>query len=487
LSITAPFITVGNSGFGDAREFLATPEFFQNSGFTGFSLTGRDGVIVRSNTNVDVVAKNYLLNRDYSLKATGTKVHDFATTAVLPVDKRSSTSLALSSKSSPLIDASQAFAASGILRGSVVVEAGASLKVNANGVRKDADGKSTPPSIALSAWDNQLYVDGTLQAPGGNIALTMNGDVSAAADNGYNAAQTIWLGANAKLLAAGYTQTTPTANGLRAGNVYDGGNISIDAKKGYVVAEAGSVIDVSGTSAVFDVKNINRYVPTTVVSNGGDVSISAREGMLLDSTFKATAPGALAGSLELRLTRGGLRPFLQSSPYPGSAKDDANGNPGNAPDQLWYIDVSQAGSFVPASLNVGDSIQPAAGGLAKISANSIMNAGFSDVALKSEHGVRFTGDVDLKASRSISFSAKVIEATADSQVKLTAPNVVMSNVEEANEFNAATPVAGTANLVVNTNLLDLKGQLALSGFATSSLNSTGDVRLTGYSGAIVPG
>lgn len=494
LSITAPFITVGNSGFGDAREFLATPDFFQNSGFTGFNLTGRDGVIVRSNTNVDVVAKNYLLNRDYSLKATGTNVHDFATTALLPADKRSSTSLALSSKSSPLIDASQAYAASGVSRGSVVVETGASLKVNANGVRKDADGKSALPSIALSAWDNQLYVDGTLQAPGGDIALTMNGDPTAAADNGYNAAQAIWLGANAKLLAAGYTQTTPTNNGLRAGNVYDGGNVSIDAKKGYVVAKAGSVIDVAGTSAVFDVKNVNRYTPTTVASNGGDVSISAREGMLLDSTFKATAPGALAGSLELRLTRGASHTLgLQSSPYPGSLEDPANGNPGNAPDQLWYVDVSQAGSFVPTNLNAGDSIQPVAGGLAKIAANNIMNAGFSDVALKSEHGVRFTGDVDLKASRSITFNAKVIEATADSQVKLTASNVVMSNVDETKalrptgEYIAATPVAGTANLVVNTNLLDLKGQLALSGFATSSLNSTGDVRLTGYSGAIVPG
>jgi filamentous hemagglutinin family protein len=487
LSITAPFITVGNTGFGDAREFLATPEFFQNSGFTNFNLTGRDGVLVRSNTQVDVIAKNYLLNRNFGLIASGAHVHDFATTTVLPDYMRTSTSLALSTKSADPVLPSQAFAASGVSRGSIV-ETGASLKVDANGVRTDADGKKPPPSIALSAWDNQLYVDGTLQAPGGDISLTMNGDPTATNDPGYNAAQAIWLGANAKLLAAGYTRTTPTGNGLRAGTVYDGGNITLDAKKGYVVAETGSVVDVSGTSAVFDVKNINRYTPTKVAGNGGDVSVSAREGMLLDSTFNAASPGGLGGGLELRLTRGGSRNIgLLSAIYPGTAPSADNGNTGNAPDQLWYVDLSQSGTFVPASLNVGDSIQPAAGGLAKISADKIMSGGFSDVALKSEYGVKFTGDVDLKASRSLSMNAKVVEATDGSTVKLTAPNVVIANDIETkplrpnNEYQAATPVAGTANLIVNAGLLDLKGKFALSRFATTALNSTGDIRMAGVS------
>lgn len=488
LSITAPFITIGNSRIGDAREFLATPDLFQNSGFASFNLTGRDGVLVRSNTQVDVVAKNYLLNRNFTQIGSGAHVHDFATATVLPDYMRSSTSLALATKSSGNNLISQGFATSGVSRGSIVVETGASLKVDANGLRTDVDGNKSPPSISLSAWDNQIFIDGTLQAPAGDISLTMNGDPTSTNDPGYNEAQAIWLGKNAKLLAAGYTRNTPTGTTLRAGEVYDGGNITLDAKKGYVVAETGSVMDVSGTSSVFDVKNINRYTPTKVASNGGDISISAREGMLLDSTFKAASPAALGGSLELRLTRGGSRNIgLPSAIYPGTAANADNGFTGNAPDQLWYVDLSQSGTFVPANLQAGDSIQPAAGGLAKISADGIMHGGFSDVALKSEHGVKFTGDVDLAVARNLSFNAKVIEAASGTQVKLTAPNVIIANDVEANalrpsnEYQAPTPVAGTANLLVNAGLVDLKGNFALSGFASTTFNSVGDIRMTGVS------
>lgn len=488
LSITAPFITVGNTGLGDPREFLATPDLFQNSGFASFNLTGRDGVLVRSNTNVDVIAKNYFLNRGYELKASGGHVHDLSMVTVLPDYMRSSTSLALSTQSTNVDLPSDAFAASGVSRGSIVVETGASIKVDANGMRTNSDGEKLPPSIALSAWDNQLYVDGTLQALGGDISLTMNGDPTANSDPGYNAAQAIWLGENAKLVASGYTRTLPSGSLLREGVVYDGGHITLDAKKGYVVAEAGSIMDVSGTSAVFDVKNLNRYTPTKVASNGGDISLSAREGMLIDSTLSASSPGGLGGSLDISLTRGGSRTIgLISAIYPGTAPSIDNGFTGNLPDQLWYVDLSQNGTFVSNTLSVGDSVQQSAAGLAKISADNMMNAGFSDVALKSEHGVRFTGDVDLAVSRSLSLNARVIEATDGATVKLSAPNVVIANDVEIkplrpnSEYQATTPVAGTANLTVNANLLDLKGNFSLSRFATTTLNSTGDIRMTGVS------
>lgn len=491
LSITAPFVTIGKNaigGVGAEREYLVTPDFFQNNGFASFNLTGRDGVLVRGDTQVDVIAKNYFLDRDYVLKATGGHVNDFATTVTLPAHMRSSTSIALSSLATDVTQPATAFVPSGVARGSVVVETGAKIKVDANGVRTDAEGKTSPPSIALSAWSNQLYVDGTLEAPGGNISLTMLGDPSSTEDPGYNDSQAIWLGANAKLLAAGYTRLTPTANGLRAGNVYDGGSIALDAKKGYVIAESGSVLDVSGTSAILDVKNINRITPTRITSNGGDISISAREGMLLDSTLKASSPGGLGGSFELLFTRGGTRNLgLLSADYPGTIPNVDVGNPGRLPDQLWYVDLSQSGTFVPNTLNAGDIIETSAAGLAKVSADKIASAGFSDVALKSEHGVRFSGDVDLEASRSLSINAKVVEGTNDSTVNLTAPNVVIANdvdirpLRPNNEFQAATPIAGSANLIVNAGLLDLKGQFALSGFSTTTFNSADDIRMTGVS------
>lgn len=488
LSITAPFVTIGNAGFGDAREFLATPEFFQNSGFTGFSLTGRDGVLVKSNTNVNVVAKNYQLNSNYRLQKTGARVHDFAMPTLLPAFNRDSTSLILATQSALGSDVSEAFLASGVSRGSIVVETNASIKVDANGTRTDAAGKHVVPNIELSAWDNQIVVDGTLQALGGDIKLTMNGTPSANEDNGYNAAQAIWLGENAKLDVSGHAVLTPNNVNQRVGEVYDGGHVTIDAKKGFVVAKAGSEINVSGSSAILDVRNTNSITPTKVASNGGVISVTAREGMLLDSTFNATSPGALAGSLEVRLTRGittGLG--LVSSPYPGSVADSSTGNPGNVPDQKWYIDVAQSGTFIPSNLSVGDNVQSAASGVAKVSSDRITAGGFSDVALKSEYGVRFNGDVDLAASRSLSFNAKVIEASADSIVTLTAPNVVIANEQETislrpnAEYTAPAPVAGNAKLTVNASLADLRGSFALSGFDKTVINSLGDIRLTGIS------
>ncbi|MBX9676922.1 MAG: filamentous hemagglutinin family protein [Methylotenera sp.] len=486
LSITAPFITIGNSGFGDAREFLATPEFFQDSGFASFNLTGRDGVIVRSNTDVSVVAKNYQLDRNFQLQRTGARVNDFATPTLLPTFNRASTTLTLATQSALMASVSEPFLASGVSRGSIVVETNANIKVDSNGARETVTGGTVVPSISLSAWDNQIVVDGTLQALGGDISLVMNGSPSAIDDNGYNAAQAIWLGENAVLNASGHTVLMPNNVNQRIGTVYDGGHVNIEANKGFVVAKAGSEINVSGTATVLDVKNVSRITPTRIASNGGEVSVSAREGILLDSTFNASSPGGLAGSLDVRLTRGGTTSLgLITSPYPGTLPSDIN--VGNAPDQLWYVDVAQSGTFVPDTLNVGDAVQPAASGVAKISADRITEGGFSDVALKSEYGVRFSGDVNLTTSRSISLNARVIEATADSSVTLTAPNVVLANEFEAeairpnSEYTATTPVAGNAKFTVNANLADLRGSFTLSGFSNTAINSQGDIRLTGIS------
>jgi filamentous hemagglutinin len=466
LTISANNLTIGDTAIGKPNEALFTPEFFQTGGFTSYQLNGGNDVVVRANTNVEVLAKNFVLDPGFHLQATGASLYDFASTPFLPNYLRSSTSLALSSN-----------------LGKLTVETGATLKVDANGLRNDLTGRKIAPTIALTSLNNQLYVDGTLHAQGGDISLTMDGIPGGPQDSGYSASQAIWLGSSAKLLAGGYTQTIPNRDGLRQGAVYDGGSIHLDAKKGYIVAETGSSLEVSGTSAVLDIANLNQFTPTKINSNGGDITLSAREGMLLDATYLASSPGGLEGSLAVQLTRNGTIPNANPvGAYPGTQPDEAAALPeGFLPNQLWYLNISQAGTFVPNSLNVGDTIDPLASGVAKITANNIKNAGFADVSLLSEHGVRFVGDVDLSSTRSLNLNARVIEATADAQIKLSAPKVVLSNQQTTNILTAATPVEGTANLNVNANLLSLVGQFALSGFGTSNLTSLGDIRLTGLS------
>ncbi len=496
LDITAPFVTIGNSGFGDARELWLTQAFFQEGGFASYSLTGRDGVLVRNGTQVNVTAKNYQLNNNYMLAGTGSHVADIAKTTLLPDYLRSSTSLSLASLNVDPNLASSAFAASGIGRGSVVVETGALLQVDSHGNRTDSNGNKIAPKIEISGSDNLTYIDGTIRADGGTIAINMKGDPSGSSDNDFDPAQAIWLGSHAKLLAAGYSQLIPNSTGLRAGNVYDGGSVSLTAKKGYIVAESGSLIDVSGSGATLDILTPSGYKATTIASNGGVINMTAREGMLLDSTYKASSPGALGGTLNVNLGRGatstvGLASSGQEAHYPGYDLQFDH----YLPNQQWVLDITQnAGSGFSHGLQAGSSVESLAGGVARVSADSINSGGFSKAVLKSEDVIKFDGDVALNLPSSLRLDAPMIEAANGSTVTLTAPNVMLSNaqlsstdtpVRTATDYIAPTPIIGTAKFNVNAQLIDLRGKLALSGFDEEHLNSAGDIRLTGFSNSNV--
>ena len=140
-------------------------------------------------------------------------------------------------------------------------------------------------------------------------------------------------------------------------------------------------------------------------------------------------------------------------------------------------------------------MQAAASGVAKLSADRIAAGGFSELALESEYGVRFNGNVNLVASRSIDLNARIIEATPNAVVTVSAPNVMIGNttsdfvdvagetnaIRPNSEFVAPTAVAGTSQFTVNADLAQLNGSFALSGFANSSINSRGDIRLNGIS------
>ncbi len=114
------------------------------------------------------------------------------------------------------------------------------------------------------------------------------------------------IGKTAQLLAPGYAAVyTNNAKGYRTGEVLDGGNITIQAGKGSMVAQSGSVIDVSGTSAVVDIIHTRGVTPTTVAGSAGSIDIEARENIVLNGTLAgAAAPvsGAAGGSLTVGLT-----------------------------------------------------------------------------------------------------------------------------------------------------------------------------------------
>ena len=109
--------------------------------------------------------------------------------------------------------------------------------------------------------------------------------------------QAIWLGAQSRLLAAGAVQLQSDAQALRRGEVLTGGQINIDTQRGYIVAEKGAVMDVSGTQAYLDLPVGDegaRWESTPVASSAGAINLTAAEGMLLDAALLGKAGNGAA-------------------------------------------------------------------------------------------------------------------------------------------------------------------------------------------------
>src|SRR5262249_54481951 len=113
-------------------------------------------------------------------------------------------------------------------------------------------------AIALKS-SSKLYVDGEISAPAGSIGLTLDRAGISINETSRFAqpltpftqlapVQAIWLGSHSRLLARGDVELQPNASGLRLGTVHDAGAVSIKASSGYLVTEAGSLIDVSAAS-----------------------------------------------------------------------------------------------------------------------------------------------------------------------------------------------------------------------------------------------
>src|SRR5262249_14411264 len=152
-------------------------------------------------------------------------------------------------------------------------------------------------------------------APGGSITLDAqsNTDFNGFAQAGQPAvtsispSKSVWLGSDAVLDVAGIALTDPLAGlanveGLYttpvSGRVWEGGSVAFASDPGAVVMQAGSVIDVSGPSAVFDLPQVTTqhlggvvYVPQQVAGNAGSITLAASDGLYADSTIKAQ-PGA---------------------------------------------------------------------------------------------------------------------------------------------------------------------------------------------------
>ncbi|MES5482093.1 filamentous hemagglutinin family protein [Bradyrhizobium sp. INPA03-11B] len=482
-----------------------SPGFFAGGGFSQHALYSYQNLTVVAGTDLELHGVNLIPNPQAVSAPTGSDVASVATVRTL-------SSYQLPAPVNLVLSAIDAF------NGNLNVQRG--VVINAD------------PQAAISLHArSQLTVDGTINAPAGTINLDLTGvpgpwvPIGSVAGtppyNGpfYAATQTLWIGADARLLASGLVTSTLDPLGRPVNTVLGGGQVNINQDTqpslyypyaaaqpygeqplGVVVAQAGAIIDVSGASGtILQVAGRSGATQSPVATPGGSVAIRASLGLLLDATMKAQAGGAgvAAGSLTIDQMAGtyvadssGASQFVQP---------------------IFQTIVSQAAPLMSAGLSPGQAIPGNLLGKLFIGADQISGGGFASASLGAVDALVFDGSVNLVLPRSLTINATNISAKPGASVRLSAPYVdIGGGQRNVNEYTSASyvalgsygavPMAGTAHLEVDANLIDIEGTLrsgarysyvtsftdfstpvqqavSLPGFANISFNSLGDIRL----------
>ncbi|RYD24259.1 MAG: filamentous hemagglutinin N-terminal domain-containing protein [Verrucomicrobiaceae bacterium] len=463
IRITGTALQIGGTT-SDPRVTLVDPEAFAESGFGTISLTGigtQDGsspaVFIHKDADVNPHVSGWLgeiNSRDQFVLTRVTREETVRT----PLDL-SISALGATYNNVPIII------------GEVVSEAGSTITTDAGG--------------SINIKGQSVSLAGSLISPGGKITVT--GDNSyPMVGNAVSPRTTVHLASTAVLSTAGKRVLVSDAFGRRTGSVIAGGTISIS---GNILADKGSLLDVSGASGVLDLPSVDSsgsfsgksYVPTTVESNGGAINLTGAQMLLVGSTLKGNAGGGSATGGELSLSS---NRFYQEGEFYTTA--DTN------------LIVSRNGpDFV--SSGVGEIVRDASGnplaGLGYFATSSLDSSGFGSLTLGGN--VEFKGRVTLDlANRLIVSSGGVIRAT--DTVRLTAGQVVIgqpfrtpSQQEQTRRFISGlyggsgsaiyqlAPEFGTGDLRINAGLVDI-GDVALQGIGNTTINATsGDVRGNG--------
>jgi filamentous hemagglutinin family protein len=426
LSINAGGIDIGGT---TSNSLNLGADFFSTGGFSSYTLisTG-DSLSVAADTAVTAKSQTLILDNSALQMASGTDVYSFSSIGYLPDWLRNPVSITLKQV--------------GKGTGSLTVGLGADIKVD--------------PGAAINLTsDSQLTILGTLDAPAGTINLTLNSPLTS-----YNNAS-ILLGSGSELLASGAVIMTPNAQGLSLGQVLSGGTINLNSNM-FVVTQQGSVMDVSGAAANLDLPQLQSgmvvYRSSPVAGNAGSISITATEGALLGGSMRAgVLSGSTAAAGSFSLTLAGVIQSQRSS-YTGFPQTP-----------LWQIMVGPSGSFgtaVPVD------------GMAYVDPSALQSAGFDTVTLASGYGsIQLADKVALDTRQSVTLNAPVIDLAGSASI--TSDYVQLANTNTAQNQVVTQPSSGTGSLSVKANLVDITGDVSISGINQLSITSSGDIRLNG--------
>ncbi|RVU45101.1 filamentous haemagglutinin family protein [Rubrivivax rivuli] len=426
----------GANGTLPAGTTRLTPAALNAGGFASLGVNAANGLTVAEGADFLLQPQRWVVDTEAAVaRPAGTPLRDFAELATLPAHQRSGASLSLS-------------AGSGVL----AVGRGASLRTDAGG------------RIALTGGSG-LNVDGRLEAPAGTLTLSLRGpdDLSATP---------LRLGAQAQLLAGAAFLAQPSDAGLVSGRMLNAGTVTLDARQASLVAEAGSLIDVSGLERTVQLpqgpEGGTALRAQTLAGHAGTLVLRSQGEIGLGGTLRAAGPGSAAGgSVAIELLRPDLQPALP------------------APRRLL---VSPGGVDATPAAGVRTS---------RIDGNALQAAGFEKLRLLSEDIIEFQGSSTLAFERGIRLDAPVLRLGAQASVTLQGAQVALGQSlgprtqqqdaqgrlvwtrDETRAQSLQPASAGTGVLVVDAGSLDLYGASVLDGVALARLGSQGDVRFIG--------
>jgi|GEM_PF-2569211 len=307
----------------------------------------------------------------------------------------------------------------------------------------EAASLSVAPKGEITLQGDAVTLAGHLTARGGDIKITANNsDVKLASTASVNASGTTLPDLEHSLPGRTPNQT-----------VVNGGKVELWAQ-GDVVLEAGSTVDVSGSEAVTNLAFDNRgeLVATTTASAAGSISITYQneltsEGQLLGGSLFSWLPG---GSLAVTKTR---------------ADADAEGH--------------------TPTLTVHEA-----------QVTQWQTAGFDDFTFSSKRAIEFAESaldqdqvVTIAANRGLTLNGSALVGSDGQNISLSAPWLKLSNIVPDSDFAAdGERVVGTlkqlsanpAALALSGDYIDIRGDLALTGFAETTIQATNDLRLYDY-------
>lgn len=364
-----------------------------------------------------------------------------------------------------------------------------------------------PGSVIRLQSTGSIFVDGTVEAPGGTITLDIGGGPGV-----FRPETMIRLGDAAHLSVDGTVivdESDPV--GLRRGVVQAGGTVRLRAAQGSVVGAPGARIGADGTVGDLD---IGDGIPrrTSLASAAGVIELTAAESLLWQGALSAAAPAgshATGGRLLVGLDASarGIAPLLGPDGIPRGphtlVMQDFEGeipDAGAAVDAAWYstgflpLAALQSGGFDALDVSVRSS-----------AVNTDRNTGapVPDTP-DSLPVIAFRRELDLQLERSIVLDAAVFDGDGV-DVRLAAPYVALGyddarvaldgalpdktgvvNPRDATLPIRLTPTAGSARLSVDAELIELVGESVTRGFGDATtgrvgvaLHSRGDLRLRG--------